>query len=75
MAINVEQLKTELSSHGNIVLCDEVESSNRIIVVMNEVTTDEETIKNIIESHISSEYTNEISVRLEKGTFKSDYKK
>ena len=75
MEINIEQLKTELSSHGNIILCDEIESSSRIIIVINEVMSNEETIKNIIESHISSEYTKEISTRLESGTFKCDYKK
>lgn len=75
MAIDINTLNTELSAYGTIIKCCECIENNNFIVVLENVTTDEDTIKTTIESHVLADYPEQVSCRLTGGVFKTDYKK
>ena len=73
MAIDINILNTELSAHGTVIICSEFIEQRNFIVVLENVTSNEIDIQNIIESHILGDYPTQISFRLNNGTLKSDY--
>jgi hypothetical protein len=72
--INIEQLTTELTPYGNILFLGE-NNEMSFVIAMNEVTTDEQTIENIVHSHISGDYPNEITRTLIDGVYKAHHQK
>jgi len=74
MAINIQTLTTELSSYGQVSNCEENNPKTFIVVVEN-TTTDIQTIQNITDNHISSDYPLLKDITLVNNIFKCLYSK
>lgn len=73
MAVNTQQLQSDLASHGNIVYCDEHNDSYYLIVMEN--VTDHDTVHDIIDSYVAVDYPNQTNCTLVSGILKCEKSK
>ncbi len=71
MALNIQELTTELSVHGDVVSC-EVTSETYLLVIMDNVTASHGLISEILSNCCSAYYPNVTSSTLLNGLFKSE---
>ena len=74
MAVNTNNLITELNSYGQIVNCEENNEKTYIVVIEN-TTTDLSTIQSIIDNHVITDYPLLKDITLVNNRFKCLYSK
>lgn len=72
MAVETQTLISELQNYGVVDFCG-VNNPKSYVVVLQNVITDEITIKNIIENYIMIDYPNQDTISLIDGVFKCQY--
>jgi len=72
MAVDTQTLISELQNYGTVDFCG-VNNSKSYVVVLQNVITDEITIKNIIENYILTDYPIQDVMSLVNGVFKCQY--
>ena len=72
MAVDTQTLISELENYATINFCG-VNNPRSYVVVLQNVITDEITIKNIIENYILTDYPSQDVMSLVDGVFKCQY--
>lgn len=72
MAVNTQDLINDLQPYGVVDFCG-VNNPKSYVVVLNNVITDETTLKNIIDGYVLTDYPNIGTITLVDGTFKVEY--
>jgi hypothetical protein len=72
MAVDKINLSNELNNYGNVIMCEE-NNSESFIIVMDNIVTDVTTLKNMIESHILSDFQTLKDIRMSDGKLKCLY--
>ena len=74
MAIKIQTLTTELSAYGQVSNCEENNPKTFIVVVEN-ITTDLQTIQSLVDNHILTDYPLLKDATLVNNRFKCLYSK
>ena len=72
MAVNTQDLINDLQPYGVVGFCG-VNNPKSYVVVLNNVITDEITLKNIVEGYVLTDYPNINTMTLVDGRFKIEY--
>ena len=72
MAVNTQQLQTDLSVYGNVIFCDENSDMSYVIVMDGVNNGDEATIDRIINTHCLVDYPIKFNYSLINGVLKCE---
>jgi len=73
MAVDTQQLQVDLALHGDIIYCDEHNESYYLVVMEN--VADHNTVHDLIDSYVNSEYPNQTNCTLVDGILKCEKSK